>query len=55
LAVDWDGLKFQVRRWQGNTGLAWNEADIIDVSRYLTETIYRYPALDDRVRFSTRR
>jgi mono/diheme cytochrome c family protein len=55
LAVDWDSLKFQVRRWQGNTGLAWSEADIIDVSRYLNETIYRYPALNDRVRFPTRR
>ncbi len=50
LAFDWDSLKFQVRRWQGNTGLAWSEADIIDVSRYLNETIYQYPPLNDRVR-----
>jgi hypothetical protein len=50
LAFDWDSLKFQVRRWQGNTGLAWSEADITDVSRYLNETIYQYPPLNDRVR-----
>lgn len=22
-AIDWDSLKFQVRRWQGNAGLKW--------------------------------
>ncbi len=29
-AFDWDSLKFQVRRWQSNAGLGWNEADITD-------------------------
>ncbi|MEO6017696.1 MAG: hypothetical protein ABIP46_10595 [Polaromonas sp.] len=48
-AYDWDSLKFQVRRWQGNAGLAWSETDITAVSRYLNETIYRYPTLGDRV------
>ncbi len=48
-AFDWDSLKFQVRRWQGMTGLAWSEADIAEVSRYLNETIYHYPQLNDRV------
>ena len=48
-AFDWDSLKFQVRRWQGNAGLAWNDADIIEVSRYLNDTIYHYPQLNDRV------
>ena len=48
-AFDWDSLKFQVRRWQGNTGLTWTEADITEVSRYLNETIYHYPQLNDRV------
>ena len=48
-AFDWDSLKFQVRRWQGNAGLGWNEADIAEVSRYLNETIYHYPQLNDRV------
>ena len=48
-AFDWDSLRFQVRRWQGNAGLTWNEADITEVSRYLNETIYHYPQLNDRV------
>ena len=47
--VDWDSLKFQVRRWQGNAGLVWNDADITEVSRYLNETIYHYPQLNDRI------
>jgi hypothetical protein len=32
-AFDWDSLKFQVREWRGNAGLAWNDADIAEVSR----------------------
>ena len=41
-ATDWASLKFQVRRWQGATGLGWSEGDIDDVTRYLDESIYRY-------------
>ena len=48
-AFDWDSLKFQVRRWQGNAGLAWNDADIAEVSRYLNEIIYHYPQLNDQI------
>jgi mono/diheme cytochrome c family protein len=48
-AFDWDSLRFQVRRWQGNAGLTWNETDITEVSRYLNESIYHYPQLNDRV------
>lgn len=48
-AFDWESLKSQVRRWEGNGGLAWSEADITEVSRYLNETIYQYPKLDNRV------
>ena len=42
-ATDWESIKVQVRRWQGNTGLGWSDADITEVSRYLNETIYKYP------------
>jgi hypothetical protein len=42
-AVDWDALKFQVRRWQGVLNLGWTEADTDDVARYLNDTIYRFP------------
>jgi mono/diheme cytochrome c family protein len=48
-AFDWESLKFQVRRWQGNAGLAWSDADIAEVSRYLNESIYHYPQMNDRV------
>ena len=48
-AYDWDSLKLQVRRWQGNAGLQWGDADIAEVSRYLNDTIYRYPQTADRV------
>ena len=48
-AFDWESLKFQVRRWQGNAGLAWSDADIAEVSRYLNDSIYHYPQLNDRV------
>ncbi|MFB2351610.1 hypothetical protein, partial [Priestia megaterium] len=29
-AVDWETLKGQVRRWQGNAGLQWADADIVE-------------------------
>lgn len=47
VAVDWRSLRFQVRRWQGNAGLGWSEADIQDVTRYLNESIYRYTETSD--------
>ena len=49
LATDWDSLKGQVRRWQGNASLQWSDADITEVARYLNDTIYRYPQTGDRV------
>lgn len=42
-AHDWDSLKAQVRLWQGNSGLRWDEADIAEVAGYLNDTVYRYP------------
>jgi mono/diheme cytochrome c family protein len=43
LATTWDTLKAQVQRWQGVAKLGWSQADIDDVTRYLNDTIYRYP------------
>lgn len=43
LAADMDGLKIQVRRWQGNIGLDWTEEEITDVVRYLNAVYYRFP------------
>ena len=48
-AVDWETLKGQVRRWQGNAGLQWADADIVEVARHLNDTIYHYPQTADRV------
>jgi len=42
-ATDWKGIEAQVRRWQGVAGLAWSDADITEVSRFLNNTIYKYP------------
>ena len=42
-AVDWETLRFQVRRWQGVVGLGWSDTDIDDTARYLNDTIYKFP------------
>ena len=54
-AKDWDSLKVHVRRWQGNAGLQWDDADIAEVARHLNDTIYRFPQTDDRVSMSSQR
>jgi mono/diheme cytochrome c family protein len=54
-AHDWDSLKVQVRRWQGNAGLQWGEADIAEVARHLNETIYHFPQTGDRVGLASAR
>ena len=41
-ATDWQSLKAQVQRWQGAASLDWSEADVLVVTRYLNETIYRF-------------
>lgn len=43
---DWDGLKAQVRRWQGEARLQWSEKDIEAVARHLNGAIYRLPRPD---------
>lgn len=43
LARDWDSLKYQVRRWQGEANLQWTEEDVNAVARHLNDTIYQFP------------
>lgn len=43
LATDWGSLLVQVRRWQANAGLGWNEDDVLQVAHHLNDTIYRLP------------
>jgi mono/diheme cytochrome c family protein len=54
-AQDWDSLKMQVRRWQGNASLQWGDADIAEVARHLNDTIYHFPQTADRVGMTSRR
>ena len=42
IATDWIRLKAEVRRWQRTAALNWGEADIVEVARYLNESIYRF-------------
>jgi hypothetical protein len=41
-ATDLASLKNQVRLWQGRNMLQWGEDDINEVTRYLSERIYRF-------------
>ncbi|MDO8292099.1 MAG: cytochrome c [Gallionella sp.] len=43
LATDWSSLRVQVRRWQTNIGLNWNEEEIADVVHYLNAAYYDFP------------
>ena len=43
LVTDWNSLLSEVRRWQGLSGLGWNNEDIAEVARYLNALHYRYP------------
>lgn len=44
LATDWTSLKAQVTHWQAVALLNWSEADILEVTRHLNGTIYRFPS-----------
>ncbi len=46
---DWTTLKLQVRRWQDAASLAWSDGDILEVSRYLNESIYHFERMADPV------
>ncbi len=48
LAKDWAGLVHQVRRWQTNTGLRWDDEDIRTVAQYLNARYYRFQSTGDR-------
>ncbi len=48
-ATDWESLKREVRRWQTASALAWSEADVVQVARYLNDTFYRHPQTSDLV------
>jgi hypothetical protein len=41
-ALDWASLRFEVRRWQGQSQLRWGDDDIDEVTRYLNDRIYHF-------------
>jgi mono/diheme cytochrome c family protein len=49
-ATSWRSLQVQVRQWQGAASLAWGDSDILDVSRYLNDTIYHFEQRADSTR-----
>jgi mono/diheme cytochrome c family protein len=48
LATDWETLARQVRRWQDNAHLSWNEEDIVAVTRYLNGLYYHFPPSEEK-------
>ena len=40
--TDWASLKIEVRKWQVVASLAWTEDDVLDVARYLNDSIYHF-------------
>lgn len=45
-ATDFEGIRFQVERWNTQLGGAWQRGDIDDVAVYLNDRFYRYPCPD---------
>lgn len=43
LAGSYPEIRAEVVRWYRNIRLAWQPADVEDVTRYLNERFYRYP------------
>ena len=40
--TDWKSLRAEVRKWQGVASLAWSDDDVLDVARYLNESISHF-------------
>ena len=41
-ATDWAGVVAQVGKWQKAGSLSWSEQDVLEVARYLNDTIYHF-------------
>lgn len=42
LATDWQSLRAWVWHWQNEARLRWSEAEVLDVTRHLNRSIYRF-------------
>jgi mono/diheme cytochrome c family protein len=47
-ARDWSSLLDQVNRWQAAAKLAWSDDDVVEVTRHLNDTIYKFPVPQKR-------
>jgi hypothetical protein len=54
LATNWATLKNQVRRWSSNTGVTWDESDILEVTRHLNALYYLFPIAGEEIAGSPR-
>ena len=52
IAKDWEGLVAQVRRWQSNIGLDWEEEGVLEVARYLNSRYYHFAEKDKQASVS---
>lgn len=43
-ARDWDSLTTQIKRWQNNLGLRWDDAQITQVALYMNRRYYKFSA-----------
>jgi hypothetical protein len=55
LATNWSSLRAEVRRWQATAMLQWSEEDVLEVTRYLNDTFYRFPQVSGPLSFDRRR
>jgi mono/diheme cytochrome c family protein len=44
--TDWASLKAEVRKWQIVASLGWSEDDVLDVARYLNDSIYHFEPMN---------
>jgi hypothetical protein len=55
LATNWSSLRAEVRRWQATAMLQWSEEDVLDVTRYLNDSFYRFPQASGPLSFDLHR
>jgi mono/diheme cytochrome c family protein len=44
--TDWTSLTTEVRKWQIVASLAWGEDDVLEVARYLNDSIYHFELMN---------
>jgi len=47
--TDWPSLKVEVHKWQVVASLGWTEDEVLDVARYLNDSIYHFDQTNGRL------